>query len=216
MLRLPYNDHYKAKWIKYIKNNIMIQVINNRINELPPNHRTLRSLVPQKIKLETENKQLYEVDNAATIVAAESKLVKDAYKFLPPALRAAAGNNIIINNADRKAVNILNSLDTLSNSLDQYNSNINMLNGARAPNVIEARSILDKYIGNVGFKRGNNETRRRKAAQRVINQQIAVNALQQLGTKRSVVNLNKFLNNFQESLKRPRTGGKRNKTHKRN
>lgn len=229
MLRLPYNDDYIKKWIKYIKNDIMIEVINNRINELPPNHRTLRSLVAQKIKLETENKKLYEIDNAATIITAESKLVKDAYKLLPPTPivpRATAvprvANNIIINNADRKAANILNSLDTLSNSLDQYNSNINILNGARVPNVIEARSILDKYIGNVGFIRGNNETRRRKALQYHINQRIAVNALHQLGTKRTrnnnrnVLNLNNLIKTFKKTYENnPRTGGKRNKTHKR-
>jgi len=222
MLRLPYDDDYIIKWIQYIKNDIMIEVINNEINMLPSNDRKQRRLKLEKIKLETENKKLYEVDNAATIITAESKLVKDAYNFLPPAPiapRAAAANNIIITNAERKVANILNSLDILYNrnierKADRVQSNVNA--------IINARYILDKYVGNVGFKRGDNETRRRKALQYHINQQKAAEGLQQLGTKRTrnnnrnVVNLKKLLNNLQESLKKPRTGGKRNKTHKRN
>ena len=221
MLRLP--DSKMNKWIQYIKNDIMIEGINNEINMLPSTDRKQRRLKLEKIKLETENKKLYEVDNVATIITAESKLVKDAYNFLPPAPiapRAAAANNIIITNNERKVANILNSLDIL------YNRNIEKKADRVQSNVyaiLNARNILDKYVGNVGFKRGNNETRRRKALQYHINQQSAANALQQLGTKRTrnnnrnVVNLSNFLNKFKKTYKNnPRIGGKKNKTHKRN
>ena len=249
MLRLPYDDYIK-KWIQYIKNDIMIEDINNEINMLPSNDRKQRRLKLEKIKLETKNKNLDKINNVAIIVTAESKLVKDAYKLLPPApsgatavprAAAVAANNIIITNNERKVANILNSLDILYNrniekKADRVQSNVNA--------IVNARYILDKYVGNVGFIRGNNENRRRKALQTHRNQQSAANAanaanallmFQQQRTKRkgnnlnnqsyenkminnknNVVNLKKLLNNFQESLKRPRTGGKRNKTHKRN
>lgn len=260
MLRLP--DSKMDKWIQYIKNDIMIEVINNEINMLPSNDRRQRRLKLEKIKLETKNKNLNEINNIAIIITAESKLVKDAYKFLPPApiapkapiaprAAAVAANNIIITNNDRKVANILNSLDIL------YNRNIERKAVSVPSNVnaiVNARYILDKYVGNVGFIRGNNENRRTKALQTHRNQQSAANALIELGTKRTINNMTRsnknnqtnninmlnnqnskiiakkfneknFLQTFQASLKKPRTGpgpgpgpgrgSKRNKTHKR-
>lgn len=238
MLRLPYDDDYIIKWIQYIKNDIMIEVINNEINMLPSNDRKQRrlKLKLEKIKLETKNKNLDKINNVAIIVTAESKLVKDAYKLLPPAPIAAAvaANNIIITNTERKVANILNSLDIL------YNRNIERKAVSVPSNVkaiINARYILDKYIGNVGFIRGNNEYRRTKALQTHRNKQSAANALLQLG-KRTINNtthnnknnqtndikmLNSknsqnskiiakkfndknFIQTFQASLKKPRPG----------
>jgi hypothetical protein len=249
MLRLP--DSKMDKWIQYIKNDIMIEDINNKINMLDSNDRRQRHFKLEKIKLETKNKNLNEINNVAIIVTAESKLVKDAYKLLPPAPRAAAvaaavaANNIIITNNDRKVANILNSLDIL------YNRNIERKAVSIPSNVnaiVNARYILDKYIGNVGFIRGNNEYRRTKALQTHRNEVNAAKGLsmiqQQQGTKRKINNMTQsnknnqtndinmlnnqnskiiaknfnetnFLQTLQDSLKKPRAGGKRNKTHKR-
>ena len=108
MMRL--SNKYFSDWIQFIKNEIQIKINNNAINTLQKSTdtrhtRRIESLLKVVKKLEEENRQLHAVNNAATIVTAEKKLLEDAWVLLP-------GN--AINNVNTSAAEILRNLHTIS------------------------------------------------------------------------------------------------------